>query len=302
MIHTPLEVPKRYEDKFLFLLDKHRRLYAAMVNFMDDQLGMFVDALKAKHMWDNTLMIVSSDNGGPIYATGIKPSAVYGGATNAPLKGGKLSDWEGGVRVNAFVSGGFIPAGVRGTESDHYMHIADWYATLCHVVGVDVADSKAEAFGLPPVDSINQWGVLSGASNQSVRTDVYLSAAAYIKGEYKIITGDHVPASWAKPVPGRVLMAGYWHGYGPFAGLNTLLKTQNCSLGCLYNIIQDPYEYHDLALEEPQLLKQMWSELDELNKGIFKPDRGNQSMAACTVGMNEYRGFYGPFVNVNVSA
>ena len=37
-----------------------------------------------------------------------------------------MSDWEGGVRVNAWVSGGFLPAGARGTKVEGYMHIADW--------------------------------------------------------------------------------------------------------------------------------------------------------------------------------
>jgi len=37
-----------------------------------------------------------------------------------------VSDWEGGVRVNAWVSGGFLPAGARGTKVEGYMHIADW--------------------------------------------------------------------------------------------------------------------------------------------------------------------------------
>ena len=43
-----------------------------------------------------------------------------------PLRGGKTSDWEGGIRVNAFASGGLIPLKTRGTMLDDYIHIADW--------------------------------------------------------------------------------------------------------------------------------------------------------------------------------
>eukprot|EP00658_Telonema_sp_P-2_P047968 TRINITY_DN3650_c0_g2_i2.p1 TRINITY_DN3650_c0_g2~~TRINITY_DN3650_c0_g2_i2.p1 ORF type:complete len:447 (+),score=97.73 TRINITY_DN3650_c0_g2_i2:191-1531(+) len=171
LIHTPLEVPAEFEQEFSFLTDRNRRLYAAMVKYMDEKLGMFVEALHQKGMWDNTLMVVSSDNGGPIYETG----PIAGGANNIPLKGGKLSDWEGGVRVNAFVSGGVLPSSVRGTELDSYIHIADWYGTLCHLAGVNATDERAQAAGLPGVDSINHWPLLIGQTKTAARTDIYLS-------------------------------------------------------------------------------------------------------------------------------
>jgi arylsulfatase I/J len=69
VIHSPLQVPEDYEKKFDFLKNDDHRKYSAMVYFMDEAIGMFVDKLKAKGMWDNTLMVVSSDNGGPIYGT-----------------------------------------------------------------------------------------------------------------------------------------------------------------------------------------------------------------------------------------
>ena len=82
-------------------------------------VGNVTTQIRAKgSMWQNTLIVMSSDNGGPIYKGA--------GANNHPLKGGKVSDWEGGVRVNAWVSGGFLPAGARGTKVEGYMHIADW--------------------------------------------------------------------------------------------------------------------------------------------------------------------------------
>eukprot|EP00959_Pyramimonas_sp_CCMP1952_P126523 2646350-Pyramimonas_sp.AAC.1 len=73
--------------------------------------------MKTKGMWDNTLVIFTSDNGGPIYEPGA--------ANNYPLKGGKYSDWEGGIRTNAFVSGGFVPAARRGSVHSGVVSIAD---------------------------------------------------------------------------------------------------------------------------------------------------------------------------------
>ena len=61
---------------------------------------------------------LNSDNGGPLY--------VDGNANNYPLRGGKYADFEGGVRTNAFVSGGYLPAARRGTQQDSLIHISDW--------------------------------------------------------------------------------------------------------------------------------------------------------------------------------
>ena len=63
-----------------------------------------------------------------------------GVANNFSLKGGKVSDWQGGVRVNAFASGGYLPKNMRGKKSDGYIHIADWYSTFSSLAGVDPTD------------------------------------------------------------------------------------------------------------------------------------------------------------------
>ena len=84
-----------------------RANYSAMVAQTDILVQNIVDELKTQEMWDNTLMVVFSDNGGPIYTNG--PPGDFnvqsGGANNFPLRGGKFSNTEGGIRVNAFASG-----------------------------------------------------------------------------------------------------------------------------------------------------------------------------------------------------
>merc|ERR1719503_232407 len=115
--------------------------------------------MKDAGMWENTLLVFMADNGGPVYEPG--------GQSNYPLKGGKFSDFQGGVRTNAFMSGGFIPERMRGTAFSGIISVADWYGTFIEFAGVDVQDAKAEAAndwlrtqGLPtlhPVDSVPQW-------------------------------------------------------------------------------------------------------------------------------------------------
>ena len=78
-------------------------------------------------------------------------------ANNWPLRGGKQTAWEGGVRVAAFVSGGFLPAAVRGSFRDGYIHACDWYPTFIALAGGDPTDENAR--GVPAVDGVDMWPV-----------------------------------------------------------------------------------------------------------------------------------------------
>ena len=124
-------------------------------------------ALRQQDMWDTTLMVVSSDNGGTW-----EGSNNYD--VNLPLQGYKASNYEGGVRVAAFVSGGYLPSKMRGKSTDALMHISDWYATFCFLAGVEATDERAEAAELPAVTSVDQWPLLSGQATEPARTELWL--------------------------------------------------------------------------------------------------------------------------------
>ena len=125
-IHEPYEVPDAYLKKFAFVDVEVRQYYVAMVNHIDDVVGNLTAVLKAKGMWDETLFVSTSDNGGPLAKGDIDGLVDTSGANNYPLRGGKIGIMEGGIRLNAFVSGGVLPAAVRGTKNEGFMHIADW--------------------------------------------------------------------------------------------------------------------------------------------------------------------------------
>jgi arylsulfatase A-like enzyme len=101
--HAPLQAPEEYLDRCKEIKNKQRRTYAAMVSCLDDAIGTVTAALQKKGMAKNTLLIFSSDNGGPIKQ----------GATNGPLRAGKGTLYEGGVRVAAWAAWpGKLKAGV----------------------------------------------------------------------------------------------------------------------------------------------------------------------------------------------
>ena len=108
----------------LYSSDQHSEDYIdynGMISAVDSTVGNVTSALKATNQWDNTLLVFTSDNGGP---SGRSVSGAS--ANNWPLRGGKHTAWEGGHRVLAFVTGGLVPTAMRGKKLEGYVHAADW--------------------------------------------------------------------------------------------------------------------------------------------------------------------------------
>jgi len=280
--HNPLEVPQKYLDEYPEVYYGERKYYYAMTSYLDEAVGNIVDALKAKGIWENTLLVFSSDNGGPTY--------VDAGSNNYPLKGGKASDWEGGVRVTALASGGLIPQAVRGTKIEGYIHICDWYSTFCNLAGVDPTDNVP---GLPPTDSLDVWPLITGQTTTSPRTEIPLSsfpyvngvpqAVSFIEGPWKFIIGVIPFSGWTGPV--------YPNNTGIHLGAGYL---QNCIGGCLYHIIEDPNEHYELSAAYPGIFQLMSARSKTLFSTVYAPDRGEQDPKACEV-MWEL-GFFAPWL------
>ncbi len=88
--HVPFQAPIEYYDKFDHIVDDNKRVYYAMISALDDAIGDIHQKIIDEGLEENTLIIFISDNGG----------ASYTGATdNFPLKGGKLTQFEGGINV-----------------------------------------------------------------------------------------------------------------------------------------------------------------------------------------------------------
>ena len=90
-VHAPHEVTAKYYDRFPDIKDHQMRVYAAMVASLDDQVGRVLDAVDRSGQAKNTLIYFASDNGCAAYFPGL--------CSCEPLRGGKLSHYEGGVRV-----------------------------------------------------------------------------------------------------------------------------------------------------------------------------------------------------------
>jgi arylsulfatase A-like enzyme len=131
-VHVPIQGDKRFLQKYLDAgIDSTEAKYASLVEGMDKSLGDIMDFLKRKGVEKNTVIIFMSDNGG------LSLASERGGedhTQNLPLKAGKGSVYEGGIREPMIVKypGLVKPASV----SNQYIIIEDFFPTLLELAGV----------------------------------------------------------------------------------------------------------------------------------------------------------------------
>lgn len=89
--HTPLQVSKKYYDRFPNIADRGQRIYAGMVSALDEGVGAVLDKLDQAGLGRDTLVVFLSDNGCAAYLPGL--------CSAEALSGGKLTYLEGGIRV-----------------------------------------------------------------------------------------------------------------------------------------------------------------------------------------------------------
>lgn len=157
-VHAPCEAPSNYVAANMHIQNNGRRNFASMMSALDDQLTAVVDTLKNKGMWDNTVLIFTTDNGGNLGGNG----------NNYPLRGGKYTFWQGGVRGVSFVSSPLLPMSFQGKTWSGAAHAADWYTTIAALAGVSTLNTGP----LPP-DGVNLWPSLLQNSS-SPRSEVVL--------------------------------------------------------------------------------------------------------------------------------
>ena len=106
-----LQAPEKYITEQHKITNKDRKTFAGMLGAMDEAVLNITNALKLRdNMYENTIIIVSTDNGAPYY--NFNQTAM----SNYPLRGGKAQLWEGGVRAAGFVFGKGVPKGRNSTR------------------------------------------------------------------------------------------------------------------------------------------------------------------------------------------
>lgn len=231
-VHTPLEADNRFVQRYYDAgLDSTEAKYAALVEGMDKSLGDIMDYLERKKLDNNTLIIFVSDNGGLTDVARGQPMNQH----NAPLRSGKTSGYEGGLRVPMIVywPGVTKPATVSGEN----LIIEDIFTTALTAAG---GSSKGL---VQKVDGISIAPLLKGGKQSPDRTFAWHFPHQRAAG-----SPDVQPFSAIRKGPWKLI---YLHKSQAFE---------------LYNTDRDISEVHNLAAAEPARAKAMAAELGKLLK------------------------------------
>ncbi len=193
-------------------------------------VGRLVEVLKETGQYENTLIVLSSDNG-PVLFDGYWEGAIekQGGHRAAgPWRGGKYSRWEGGTRVPFIVSWpGTVQPGVSGALVSH----VDLLATFAALVGAPLPANAGQ-------DGMDLLPALLGRSDagRDYVIQEALTQLAVRRGDWKYIP------------PGSVTERG---------GIDEWIKTEVDEPGLLFNLAEDPGETRDLAALYPEKLQEL---------------------------------------------
>ncbi|MBT6106735.1 MAG: sulfatase-like hydrolase/transferase [Porticoccaceae bacterium] len=140
-VHNPLQASREDYDALSHIADHRLRVYSAMIRAVDRSVARVTQSLEDNGLADNTLIILTSDNGGAGYI-GL-PNV------NKPYRGWKLNHFEGGTHVPFMAK---WPAQINpGTSMDAPIHHNDIYSTIAAAAGVQVPqDRKIDGVDLLP--------------------------------------------------------------------------------------------------------------------------------------------------------
>ena len=170
-IHGPLQVTQTYYDRFAHVEDESKRIYQAMTSALDDGVGELLDALDENGLEENTIVVFMSDNGAGV--------ADY--TNNAPLRLGKHTLFEGGVRVPFAMK---WPARIAaGSVYDEPVSTLDIFPTAIAAAGGELPEDR-------PIDGVNLLPLVTTSGSGQPHEALFWRQGpnwAIRRGEWKLI-------------------------------------------------------------------------------------------------------------------
>lgn len=239
-VHAPFDAKADLVEKYAAKADPNDPqrcpVYGSMVQTFDDNVGQLIRVLDELKLTDNTIIVFFSDNGGNMYdrVDGIRgtmfdindPVNGISPTSNAPLRGGKATIYEGGMRVPCVV---VWPGKVEpGSRSNAFLSSVDWYPTLLDMTGVTPKETVK-------FDGVSQKPALLGLGTP--RDKLFCCFPHYAPA-----TGG-VPAAWVRRGDWKLIRF-FCDGPG---------QTDRSEL---YNLKSDIGETRNVAAEHPDVVKE----------------------------------------------
>ncbi len=229
-VHTPIEAKaplvERYRRRLKPGLHHRNATYAAMIQSLDESVGRVLKRLEERGIAEETIVIFASDNGGYINAFRGEPVT-----SNHPLRSGKGSLYEGGIRVPLIVRWpGHTPAGAIAHEPVITM---DLFPTILEMSGLE-HDQKT--------DGVSLAALLENPRARLGREGLFW----------------HFPHYYPTTTPVGAMRSGHWK----------LLEYFEDDHVELYDLAKDLAEQTDLAAQHPEVARRLRDRLRSWRKEV----------------------------------
>jgi len=214
--HYPYQAPTKWIEYYKDL-KMPRKLYAAALSAVDENLGQLLDGLKAQGKLENTIVVFMSDHG---HSTEVR--AFGGGGWAGEFRGAKFSLFEGGIRVPAMIS--FPKLIPKGAVRQQMCSSLDWAPTLLDLCQIKYDAAKFDGKSIKPV-------LLENAATPHEHL-VWLDGkqSAVRMDKWKLVKNGQDSSGQGTPKDKGI---------------------------CLYDLSKDPGEKNDLSMKHPDIVLKM---------------------------------------------
>ena len=221
-VHAPVQAPDYYVEPYKHIFkDEIRQVHAGMLAILDEGIANVTRALAQAGILNQSVIITTTDNGGPSGTS----CGDCNGALNFPLRGGKHSLYQGGVRGTAFVwSEALYGTSPLGRTYNGLAHMSDWLPTMAS--WADITPQPLPGFELHGFDlSENLLATATGTGNSSSSPREYaiLAINPTCNGTAGIVTSDGWKLLLGDPGPP--------YGWDNSTEVSVLGQDQSASLG-----------------------------------------------------------------------
>jgi arylsulfatase A-like enzyme len=249
-VHTPIQAPKALVEKYTakkramygdekppLVEEKYNTLaqtrqadpaYAGMIENLDTNIGRVIQHLKDKGLYENTIILFTSDNGGLSHRRRMTTPT-----SNAPLRSGKAWTYEGGIRIPTIIA---WQDKIQPSTNQAPIITMDMYPTLLDLAGIALKPEQH-------VDGESLKPLLNGQASQ--------------EAEDRILAWTYPHEHGSGHLPSDAIISKQWK----------LIRFQSDEPTELYNIVEDIGETTNLATQHPEKVKELNMRLDDwLNK------------------------------------
>ena len=291
-VHTPIQhPPKNSLECSNKGFNEDRERYCNQILYLDEKIGEIKLLYEEYGLWDNTILLFSTDNGGmPHWSAGYPDfddcgvigqficdalneitdfmyDAISSFGCNLPYRGGKGTLFQGGIKGIGFINGGnnYIDSNLRGSQFNSTMHVIDFLPTIIE----GILDDDQGLNDITDIDGINMWNSL--INNEYILrpeplfidirdpTDSIGNYSGLIDGNLKFFQGKQL-----------------YDPYFPCNGSYVENIEAGSTFEWLFDLNIDPFEYNNIAEDNPELVSEYKAIIDDfIQNGGYMEEQGN---------------------------